>query len=261
MSQNTGNKLIPRKTFFLYAGDSAEKWLAHKISQHEYESFFLNEHRYLQHILGHFSNSILLINTTQPVRNLNYIDLIKNIKANPMTASTSVGAISSLHMESHYKSAPVDFHVSLVNDSGNLMCDHTLPHIIKVFDNHKARGRRQFIRTKCNNEYFATFSIKMDGKIINGFINDISSAGMQVSFPEAQTWDKNTYFQDIQLRLFGTNCNISGSVMGSHDGDPKKWIILFDCSNSKNEIVKIQNFVSFMLRKEMEEKVKRLYPN
>ncbi len=242
----------PKKAFFLFIDPYAEKWLGERISTHEYESFFLKDHRRVHDIFQKYPRSILFVNTLEPPRNVDLTWLINRFKEDCTLQETTVGVFALPGAGIHSSFPEIDFHIPVENSRGVLHCDETVAGIVDVLEENNARGMRNYIRARCDSRYHATFSIKRNGNIINGFIVDISSAGMLASFPAPQHYEPNTHIDDLQLRLYGTTCGISGNVMGSRGGDNKNCVILFDYSNAPLEKQKVQAFVARMLRKEME---------
>jgi len=253
--------LESKKAFFLFTDKKTEKWLGDRISEQEYEAFFLKDHANVLDVLHHYDDSILFINTLEQVRNFDVMHFVNSIKANVLSPGTAVGVIVPSDCGEGNVADCTDFNISIANDKGSLQCDQTLGRILGILDEQNARGRRRYIRVRCASDYHATFSIKRKGKIMNGYINDISSAGMMASFNDACHWGADTYFHDLQLRLFGTTCNLSGRVMGSHSGDRKNWVILFDYTDASAEKQKVQSFISQMLRREFQENLETILPN
>ena len=251
-------KFDSKKAFFLFTDTKTEKWLGDRISEQEYEAFFLKDHLKTLDVLNHYDESILFINTLEAVRNFDAIHFVKSIKANADSSGTTVGVIVTGDFNDGELSTCVDFNLKIANDKGSLQCDQTLSSILGILNEQNARGRRRYVRVKCFSDYNATFSIKKNGKIKNGYINDISSAGMMATFNEPCHWGADTYFDDLQLRLFGTTCNISGRVMGSHSGDRKNWVVLFDYVDAPAEKQKVQSFISQMLRRAFQENLETI---
>lgn len=257
-----GDKTLEtKKIFFLFTDKTTEKWLGDKISEQEYEAFFLKDHSKVLDVLHHYDDSILFINTLEPVRNFDVYHFVSSIKENVLSPGTAVGVIVPFDCNEEEIGTCTDFNVQIANEKGSLQCDQTFGRILGILDEQNARGRRRYVRVKCTSDYHATFSIKRGGKIMNGYISDISSAGMMAHFNDACRWAPDTYFHDLQLRLFGTTCNISGRVMGSHSGDRKNWVILFEYADASAEKQKVQSFISQMLRKDFQENLETILPN
>jgi len=258
---NNENFTHSKKTFFLFADRREGEWLEKKTCEHEYESYCITDHAIIHDILKRYNNSILIINTFEVPCSIDLIHMVQKIKEIPETGGTTVGAIIGTGDNDGERSPFYDFEIPIQNDKKTILCEKTLPFLINALEKEKARGRRKYLRVKCTDYYKATFSIKIEKKLFTGFIKDISTAGICANFTEAVKWVKGSIFSDMQLRLNGTTCGGVGKVVGSHTGDDRSWVILFENNGESWEKEKIRSFIHTTMKKQLDEIIRSLHPN
>ena len=114
--------------------------------------------------------------------------------------------------------------------------------ILKTLDANEARGRRRYVRADCSRDPKATFNVKILGKVVDGNILDLSSAGMAITFTGVPHLKPGTVLDDIQLKLHGVLARASGVIRGTRSDANQIHVVLFnDIAYDDRE--KIQRFV------------------
>jgi hypothetical protein len=128
-------------------------------------------------------------------------------------------------------------------------------YILEMLSALDARGRRKNIRVRCDDGYSATFSVKIQKQIFSGTIVDISSIGMACVFNDRIELAPKKHLDDIQLRLNGQMCQLSGNVFGKREIQGSLvYVIIFDCRESSDVRSKIFDYIYSALQREFKKK-------
>lgn len=98
--------------------------------------------------------------------------------------------------------------------------------IIKALEAAEARGERKFVRVKVPTGK-ASLNINVGHDPVKGTILDISEAGAACILHS--DYGIGTYFQDIQLQLWGSLTRVAGTIRGTRDSPHGRVsVIMFD---------------------------------
>ena len=253
----TANNLDARKVFFMFHLPESENKIIKRIVFNEYQAYSIpNDYKSYIPVIRKYPNSIVFSLGSNCPRNVNWEQVYKSL--NPDTCDglkISTWFYSRGHLRINRDlsnfDAPVD---AIPLDQG---LESLVPHILKVLESLDARGRRKYIRTRCNDGYSATFSIKLNKNIYNGAIYDISSFGMACAFNSDIGVSIQTYIHDIQIRLNGIGSGVSGIVSGKRViGSEWVYVIVFDYKDNPGTRIRIQEFIYYELQKELRKDIK-----
>ncbi len=241
-----------RRIFFLYPHQETETRIIKDIITNEYEAFLINDHAAARKLLTELNKSLLFVNVDQPLRHSNWDEYIKEIDQINSIQNVMVGAIAKeTEKIDPYKSLS-SVCVSLEN--GIELCSKS---ILELLEKHNARGKRKYIRAKCEEMHRASFSIKIGDAIHVGIIHDISTFAMACSFQENIEIKADTCFNDLQIRLDGKVFKISGKAISSRN-ENNICIIMFKYENHPAVKEHIQMFIYNALQRALREKIKEL---
>jgi hypothetical protein len=130
----------------------------------------------------------------------------------------------------------------------------------QVFDILKAqdaKGRRKYIRATTEHETNTTVNMPLDGSFINGVIRDISVVGFSCSFSEDPQIEKNSLFQDVQIRLQTNLLKVEAIVFGSRmEGMSKVYVLLFTQKMDPDARIRIRKYIQSNLQGKMDLELK-----
>ncbi|HET6452028.1 MAG TPA: PilZ domain-containing protein, partial [Spirochaetia bacterium] len=121
-----------------------------------------------------------------------------------------------------------------------------------------AKGRRHFVRARCSDPRKASFNVTVRNTHLTGTIVDISVAGMSFRLDKTVHLRPHELFEDLQLRLRGTLCRLSGMLAGAVRGDSDRQLLLFKTPLTGEVRAKIHRFIFLSLQEEMDEFVRTL---
>jgi hypothetical protein len=247
-SFNDGNA---RKVLFLFVPAEAETEIIKNVAAHEYEVYTINENldSYLAFIKDNPNSVIFTYGGNYP-KNARWKDhytmLTTCCSDNGIMISTwhdDENYLKPDHELTNYK--PTVDHIDISNGYSSI-----LPYILNFLERINARGRRHFVRLRCDDYYSATFSIKKQTEIFTGRILDISSIGMACAFDKNIELKINTLIEDVQLRLGGHVVGISGTIFGKRDIDGKTiYVIVFDFKKFPEARARIVEYIYSSLQK------------
>jgi hypothetical protein len=250
MNQNFG-----RLIFFLNPYDYAD--LIEEIFKNEYEIYPVYQLDKLELILTKYSTSILFIN---PDKNTNLIfnKIILKISQNPLLYEISVNIICQNENDIALDSIDIkiDNFFYINNDKKNFKL-----FILKFLEDNHAKGRRKHIRACLNNEDKLKFSLKINNRIYNGFITNISKKAGAFNFDEKSlNLTTDTAVTDIEFKINENNVALTGKIYRNiEDFDENPYVILFNDEVIKqNDSALIQSYIYQILQGTMKKNLENI---
>ncbi|HEY1405349.1 MAG TPA: PilZ domain-containing protein [Spirochaetota bacterium] len=242
-----------RKIFFLFVPTEFEKTIVKDIVVNEYEAYTLSDDTglYLP-ILFHYPNSIVFAYENNCPRNVKWKEYYDKLSACCVEGEIK---ISTLRKEGNVLKIKEDLtnftppfpEITLEPDS-----KAAVPSFLEILSAFNARGRRSHVRIICDDGYSATFSVKVQKRIFTGTILDISSIGMACSFAEPLELAVKMVFEDIQLRLNGQVCQVSGTIYGKREiNNTQIYVIMFDFRKFPDHRQRIYEYVYSALQRDL----------
>ena len=240
------------KIFFLYPQSIIQNQLIKEIVKNEYAAYIINDHEKALALLEKYQDSIIFINIDAVLQDDQWKIYIKNIQNSPRFVNIRTGILSHFNDEKkeEYYLMELLIPCGFIKMKSNF--EESLKIILKVLDANEARGKRKYVRVKCDKMDNVSCSIKLNSVIYKGTIVDISSAGMAFMLQGDGTYFKeSTEIDNIQLLLKGKLCHLSGIIKGERQTEGKKiYVLLFDKTNH-DESDKIHDFIFQALQDEI----------
>ena len=239
--------------FFLYPHSVIRDRLVEQVINNEYEVYLIKDHVRLLMLLERFDNAIVFVNIDDALAEPEWEKYIRGILENEKTRGVRIGIVT------YYENAELaqKYLMDLLVPCGFVVLkvgiETSTGIILKTLEANEARGRRRFVRADCTGSRRATFNARIEGKLYNGNIIDISSAGMACSFEDRLDLKVGTSLEDIQLRLKGLICRVSGRLAGVSREESSRSIVMFDNNMSAETRQKIRQFVHSTLKDELDQ--------
>lgn len=245
-------EIYETKIFFLYPHSIFQKNLIRDIVRNEYAAYAIDDHIIMRKILKKYSNSILFINIEAHLTEKDWEKYIKEIRSDPETKNVRIGVISFFEDNEREKK----FLLDLMVDCGYIKLKtgykESLEIILKALEVNEARGKRKYVRVKCEQVENVGCNIKIGDKLYNPIIKDISSFGMAFYFKDNETFfKKETFIENIQLKLKGVLLFVSGKIYDVREIDDKIIYVLIFHNLQFDEKEKIHDFIYKVLQEEM----------
>jgi hypothetical protein len=245
-----------RKVVFLYPHSVLNEELLVEILQNEYEIYTLRDHDAAVRVAAAWPGSIIFVNIDEALNELQWEMWIRHLMEARETASTRVGIMT-------YNPNPDlarKYLMELMIPCGFIQLKLGLAEgkriILKTLEANEARGRRRYVRARCLEKQKATFNVSIRETYHTGSILDISVAGMTFRFDDAVNIKLNTQLNDVQLRMKGTLCRVSGKYVGAVRSEPDRNLLMFDIPLADEPRIKIHRFIFNALQDELGEFLK-----
>ena len=241
-----------KKVFFLYPHSVIQERLISRVLEQEYEVYMLKDHRRALKVLSVHNDAILFINIDKVLSEQEWKRYVRIIMTSEGTSEVATGIVSY----NENKQLAEYYLMELMVSCGFILLktgvEESTRIILKTLEANEARGRRRYVRARCHQTNSATFNIKIKKQIFTGSIIDISSAGMACVFDEDVELAVNTPVQDLQLRLKGIPCRLSGRVAGSSPGERTNYVIMFRPDMDQTTRDRLRNFIFSSLQEEID---------
>lgn len=242
--------ILGKKVFFLYPHSVIRDELIKLIMHYEYEVYLLNNHVKTTKLMAKYPDAVLFINIDEAQKESEWEAYIKELMTNAATKDVRIGILSYEKNPELEKKYLMDIMVPCGFVNLKLGLKESARIILKTLEVNEVKGRRKYIRIKCDSSNPGTLNVKINGKFQTGKVIDISSVGMACIFnSKAVELDPKEVVNDIQLRLKAYICTVSGVVIGSRKLDNDTlYVILFNKNIDAQSKSKIQEFISKTLQ-------------
>jgi hypothetical protein len=246
-----------KKIFFVYPNKPILENIVPGLIGNGYEPYLLDDLHYTDKVCSHYKNSVVLLNIDQSIKKVSWYEYIKKLKLNEAYGSIDIGIISEEDSDAVILNfSDFSFNVAYLSFiHGINFCRQVL---LNILEKTNAKGKRRYVRVKCDNIYHASFSIKVGNHIIAGQICDISVAGMACTLSEKIQLHTGSVLNDIQLRLMGTIVSVSGKIVGTRSCNGMTiYVVMFNEIRDNSLQYRLVMFISHMLQ----ENIKSLFLN
>jgi hypothetical protein len=241
-----------RKVFFLYPHSVFNEELLLEILANEYEVYVLESHAAAWRVAKKYPGSIIFVNIDKVLSEQEWEAWVRRLLADPERAQTGVGILTYDADQALAEKYLMDISVScgFIQLKQGLAKSKKI--ILKTLEANEARGRRRFVRARCSDPQKATFNMKVGGKLLHGSIRDLSAAGMSFGLEKYVPMKASTPLNDIQLKLKGIICRVSGTYVGEiREGQPRN-LLMFKQPVPPDTVDKIHRFILYSLQQELE---------
>ncbi len=121
--------------------------------------------------------------------------------------------------------------------------------MMKVLTANEVKGRRKYLRYKCQSEDGASVNFSLNEDLITGEVLDISSVGLSCRLSAQKGLVKNQLIRNMQLRLRGVIVSSDAILMGTRiiEGEQTVYVFIFkaDAQSKIKERVRSYIFSAF----------------
>ncbi len=245
------NRPFAKKIFFLYPHSVVEDQMITLLIQSEYEVALINDYKKAGPILYRYPSSVIFINIESALDESGWEQFISELMRTREKHDARIGIVvynprpdlaQKYLMEIGVQCGFVGIKLGLA-DSARI--------ILKTLEVNEAKGGRRYVRVKCPAGK-ASFNITSGGRVINGSVSDISSAGLSCVFSE--TMIPPVDFSDMQLSLWGMLFKLQGRQAGVRTGEKGEslFVVIFE-ELDRNTKGKIYTFIRKALQAEVDQ--------
>ncbi len=241
-----------RKVFFLYPHSVLSEDLLIDVLSHEYEVYSLRSREAAVRVAAEYPGSIVFVNIDETLENHSWEAWIQKLLVHPATSSTRIGIMTynpdpglaqRYLMEMMVPCGFIHLKIGLA-ESKRI--------VLKTLEANEARGRRRCVRARCADPKRASLNLRVGKRACSGSILDISAAGMTFRLETPVELKPQTVLEDIQLRLKGTLCRLTGVYQGMAQGKAGSHLMMFGLPMEEETTRKIHRFIFHSLQDEMD---------
>ncbi len=247
-----------RKVFFLYPPKVILEEMVQSIIQSEYEVYMIQDHVKLVPLLRQFERSVLFVNVDNEVKGLDCAEYVRSLMGSAETAGVQIGVVSFREERELLRKYLVELKVPCGFIRLRAGAEESTKLVLAALKAIHAEDKRRFVRAVCNDGSLAAFNVKYNGSYHAGVIRDISSAGMACVFDaRSARFEPSTRFPDIQLKLRGRLCRVTGTVAGrrSSPQDGELYVVLFDKDIDSKTTERLHAFIYGVLQADMDRRI------
>jgi DNA-binding response OmpR family regulator len=247
------------KVYFLYPQTIIQDLLIKEIIKNEYEAYIVNDHIKMLNILKKYPNSVLFINIDAVLKDEEWQEYIRNMQLDPILKNVRIGVLSYNTDDKKVEKYIMQLMVSCGFIKLKTGFEECLNVILKALEAVEAKGKRKYIRIKCEKDVFC--NIKINNKLYKGIVKDISTVGMAFYFQkEDETFLKaNTQLDYIQINMRSAICFTSGVIATVRElNDNIFYVLMFDKKMKYDEKNKIYEFIQKALKEEIDRELAEL---
>jgi hypothetical protein len=241
-----------KKVFFVIPHEIVREHLVTILSENEYEVYIINDLRVIDTLVNRFPDSIMYINVDGSLTEYEWKEKIRTLieKYPGLQVGVLSGRISDqTRVNSYIMDAGVSAGVIQLRQ-GIKECSTIM---LRVLEACEARGRRKYLRYKCDSEKKIKLNFDWFGTMKIGSITDISSVGLSCFFEVPLDVAKNQVIPNVQLKLGATLIITDCIVIGSRDDNgTMMYVFLFRPSGGKPVKPKICKFINTSLQRELD---------
>lgn len=243
------NMTLGKKVFFLNPHSIIKEDLIQTILYNEYEVYFLSDETQAIRLCKKFRNSLLFINIDAKLANGSWESLVTNILTNPDTEGVLVGILTTSEDNSLKEKYLMHIGVQAGFIQLKMGVKECTAIILKMLEANEAKGRRKYVRAINDDPKNGRFNVRINDTFEEGYIHDISSVGMAISFKGVVNLPKNALLKEIQLKLKGTISRTDGIVLGFRGSETKTYILLFSPKLNGKTKENVYRFIHHALQK------------
>lgn len=241
-----------KPVFFVPCVGPIETEMVSELIQEEYEVYRIEDPAKAVALFHHHPNTVAFLNIDAAQPESDWEQYVRDLQEDPELQCLQIGIVTS-------RNDPVlsqKYLMNLMVSAGVVKLNQGVKEVVsqvrKVLEVNDARGRRQFLRVRCN-DATSSLRLKIGEKDLVGTVTDLSTAGMACTFDPEPDLPSHTRVEDIQLRLKGVPCFVSGEVVGTRrDDDHLTYVVLFNGRTSPDSREKIRSFLAWTLQTQLE---------
>lgn len=239
-----------RKVFFLFPERLLAQGLIDKVVRNQYEAYVISNPEKIGPVMEAFPGSLFILDPQGASCPNNWDDGLKN-----WLSLKGIGDcrfyVVDLEQEEQFELADSSASVfSLSIGADKVQNTGTILHIL---DESSAMGQRKFIRFGNFGVTIAECSIEVEGQLEEGFVHDISAAGLSCSFQKELKLARGTKIVSLITKLEGREFSFSGevSLIRNIDGKPI-YVIMFDRRSIVHQREALEDFIYYSLQQKMD---------
>ena len=249
---NSGPQKRPggRRVLFVDPPSVVQEQMIHFLVTAQYEAGIVKDPRRIQQVLRAFPQAIVYFNIDTRLPPTALEQIITGVINTQQQHGAEVGILSYNENKELAQRYLMEIGATAGYITLHLGFEKSARIIVRALEAAGARGDRRFVRVKAPTGK-ATMHVNLGESSVEGHILDISEAGAACLLKS--DFGVNTYFDDIQLRLWGSITRTSGTIKGNRS-TPQGTVsvIMFDEMSDSTVRGKLYGFVKRVMQNEID---------
>jgi len=256
--QEKYQEMAGKQVFFLYPHSVIEQEITSAMIMNQYEVYFLKDHNKALRVINQFYRSLLFINIDERLKEEEWEEYIKKIKANEKNQNVRIGILTYNEDPQLTQKYLMDVGVECGFIQLKLGMEQSKKILLKTLEANEAKGRRKYIRANCASSDRVTFSADIMTNVHKGKVLDISIVGAAIQFKEGVSLKQGTLISGVSFNLRGVFCKIDVVIYASREDQSGIYVVLFKGIKNEATLDKLHTFIHKWMQEEMDSLVKRL---
>ncbi len=252
MGGNAGEAALGKKVFILNPPSVFEADLLHEVLKHEYEIYLLRDPNSAGRVFVKYPNSIVFINIDSGPAESEWEKYIRSLRGNGKLEALMIGILSYNPSPELTQKYLMDVGIQCGFVRLGLGAHESARIVVRVLEANEAKGRRRYVRARCENAPNTGFNLTFAGQTHTGPILDISSVGAAIRLPPGSTIPQKSLIRNVQFRLRSKLVHLDVAVLGSRSDDARVHVVLYKSATSETQRREIRYFIHKSLQAEIE---------
>lgn len=227
--------VLGKKVLFLYPPPVLSE-VVEELARREFEVYLVGNHDKARRYLASEPESIVYVNIDEGLREPEWEEWVRSLRADEKTSPIGVGIISLNDDQELKTKYLMDVQVQCGYVTLKIGAAKTTEILAKTLEANEARGKRRFVRARTM-AGTTLCAVNLDEGTLRGEIRDFSIAGMAVQFDGGAALKAGTVLRAIALTIKGSRVSVDGVIVAhrnfeataaAHEADQASTIIMFD---------------------------------
>ncbi len=247
---------LGKKVFFLYPPSVIRDEVIEKLSEQEYEVYFLRDHEGALRILRKYADALVFVNIDDGQNEGEWETWIRNLMSDPATKAVGVGILTYNASDALKKKYLMDIGIQCGFIHLKIGLEQGTKILLETLRANEAKGRRKYVRANCIHDHLSSINLFYKGNYFTGDIRDISSVGFSAYFEKDPGMAKNSLVSNIQLKLRGSLLTVEAAVFGKRDDGGAVYVMIFTSKVESMARAKVRKYIQTTLQNFIETELK-----
>lgn len=245
--------IFGRKVFFVNPPLGFDNSIVKKLRDLEYEVYIIQDYLYTKSILREHEESLCFINIDSGLKVNEWFNFIKSFKLDEKLKSVFLGVMSGYSGTGERGKFLMNLQLPGGFINTNVGVEQLFEQIKGILDINGAKGRRQYIRLRCDNISGINGYMIVDNNLFSLDIENISSVGFACSYnkKEMHNFGKNSVHNEVSIGILKKSIVCPSVVFDTRIVNDKGFsVMLFKADVPKSTRAVIKDFIFSVLEDE-----------
>lgn len=245
--------IFGRKVFFVNPPLGFDNSIVKRLREQEYEVYTIQDYLYAKSILREYENSLCFINIDNGLKINEWYNFIKSFQLEEKLRSVFIGVMSGYAGTGERGKFLMNLQLPGGFINTNAGTEQLYEQIEGILSINGAKGRRQYIRLRCDNNPDINGYMVVGNNLFSMNIENISSVGFACSYnkKEMQHFQKNSVHNEISIGILKKSIVCPSVVFDTRLVNDRGFsVMLFKADVPKSSRTLIRDFIFSVLEHE-----------